>query len=153
MLVRSVVPLLSAYILLMSLLLSGNWILQGLVEERSNKLIETVLACISPDELLYGKLAGTVAVGLDRTREEAGGTVNAAASGQPRTPHDATARRKASGIDAVAASGSTRCHRSAQRTARNQAPTASRAMPPTIGGSTIGNVVTTRTALRSGPAP
>lgn len=64
MLVRSVVPLLSAYILLMSLLLSGNWILQGLVEERSNKLIETVLACISPDELLYGKLAGTVAVGL-----------------------------------------------------------------------------------------
>ena len=35
MLVRSVVPLLSAYILLMSLLLSGNWILQGLVEERS----------------------------------------------------------------------------------------------------------------------
>ena len=64
MLVRSIVPLLSAYILLMSLLLSGNWILQGLVEERSNKLIETVLACISPDELLYGKLAGTVAVGL-----------------------------------------------------------------------------------------
>lgn len=64
MLVRSVVPLLSAYILLMSLLLSGNWILQGLVEERSNKLIETVLACISPHELLYGKLAGTAAVGL-----------------------------------------------------------------------------------------
>lgn len=64
MLVRSIVPLLSAYILLMSLLLSGNWILQGLVEERSSKLIETVLACISPDELLYGKLAGTVAVGL-----------------------------------------------------------------------------------------
>jgi ABC-2 type transport system permease protein len=64
MLVRSIVPLLSAYILLMSLLLSGNWILQGLVEERSNKLIETVLACISPDELLYGKLTGTVAVGL-----------------------------------------------------------------------------------------
>ncbi|MES2422366.1 MAG: ABC transporter permease [Pseudomonadota bacterium] len=64
MLVRSIVPLLSAYILLMSLLLSGNWVLQGLVEERSNKLIETVLACVSPDELLYGKLAGTVAVGL-----------------------------------------------------------------------------------------
>ncbi len=62
--VRSILPLLAAYILLMSLLLSGSWMLQGLVEERSNKLIETVLACISPDELLFGKLAGTVAIGL-----------------------------------------------------------------------------------------
>ena len=62
--VRSIVPLLAAYILLMSLLMSGQWMLQGLVEERSNKLIETVLACISSDELLFGKLLGTVAVGL-----------------------------------------------------------------------------------------
>jgi ABC-type Na+ efflux pump permease subunit len=58
------VPLLSAYILLMSLLLSGNWILQGLVEELSNKLIETVLACISPEELMYGKLLGSMSVGF-----------------------------------------------------------------------------------------
>lgn len=64
MLVRSILPLTAAYILLMSLLLSGSWMLQGLVEERSNKLIETVLACVSPHELMYGKLAGTVAVGL-----------------------------------------------------------------------------------------
>ncbi|QIG78747.1 ABC transporter permease [Stakelama tenebrarum] len=63
-LIQSILPLLSAYILLMSLLLSGSWMLQGTVEERSNKLIETVLACISPDELMYGKLFGTVAVGL-----------------------------------------------------------------------------------------
>lgn len=63
-LIRSVLPLLSAYMLLMSLLLSGSWMLQGVVEERSNKLIETVLACVSPNELMYGKLAGTVAVGL-----------------------------------------------------------------------------------------
>ncbi|WP_188053590.1 ABC transporter permease [Sphingosinithalassobacter sp. CS137] len=63
-LIRSVLPLLSAYMLLMSLLLSGSWMLQGVVEERSNKLIETVLACVSPNELLYGKLFGTVAVGL-----------------------------------------------------------------------------------------
>lgn len=63
-LIRSIVPLGIAYLLLMSLLLSGSWMLQGLVEERSNKLLETVLACVSPDELLYGKLAGTVAIGL-----------------------------------------------------------------------------------------
>lgn len=63
-LVQSVVPLAMAYILLMSLLLSGSWMLQGLVEERSNKLLETVLACVSPNALMYGKLIGTVAVGL-----------------------------------------------------------------------------------------
>jgi len=62
--IRSILPLISAYILLMSLILSGSWMLQGAIEERSNKLIETVLACITPDELMYGKLIGTVAVGL-----------------------------------------------------------------------------------------
>jgi len=38
--------------------------LQGTVEERSNKLLETVLACVSPEELMYGKLLGTVGVGI-----------------------------------------------------------------------------------------
>jgi ABC-type Na+ efflux pump permease subunit len=64
MLVRSIVPLALAYILMMSLMLSGSWMLQGSVEERSNKLIESLLACISPEELMYGKLAGGLAVGL-----------------------------------------------------------------------------------------
>jgi len=64
MLIRSILPLACAYILLMSLVLSGSWMLQGTVEERSNKLLEAVLACVSPSELMYGKLAGTVAVGL-----------------------------------------------------------------------------------------
>jgi ABC-2 type transport system permease protein len=62
--IRSILPLLTSYILLMSLMLSGSWMLQGTVEERSNKLIETVLACVSPNELMYGKLVGTVAIGL-----------------------------------------------------------------------------------------
>jgi ABC-type Na+ efflux pump permease subunit len=64
MLVRSILPLAAAYLLMISLMLSGSWMLQGTVEERSNKLLETVLACISPEELMYGKLLGTAAVGL-----------------------------------------------------------------------------------------
>lgn len=64
MLVRSILPLISAYLLMISLMLSGNWMLQGTVEERSNKLLETVLACVSPEELMYGKLLGTAGVGL-----------------------------------------------------------------------------------------
>jgi len=64
MLVRSILPLAAAYLLMISLMLSGSWMLQGTVEERSNKLLETVLACVSPQELMYGKLLGTAGVGL-----------------------------------------------------------------------------------------
>ena len=64
LLVRSIVPLALSYILMMSLMLSGSWMLQGSVEERSNKLIESLLACIRPEELMYGKLLGGLAVGL-----------------------------------------------------------------------------------------
>ena len=64
MLVRSILPLAAAYLLMISLMLSGSWMLQGTVEERSNKLLETVLACVSPEELMNGKLLGTAGVGL-----------------------------------------------------------------------------------------
>ena len=64
MLVRSILPLAASYLLMMSLILSGSWMLQSTVEERSNKLLETVLACVSPEELMYGKLLGTIGVGL-----------------------------------------------------------------------------------------
>lgn len=64
MLVRSILPLAASYLLMMALMLSGSWMLQGTVEERSNKLLETVLAAVSPEQLMYGKLIGTAAVGL-----------------------------------------------------------------------------------------
>lgn len=64
MLIRSVLPMAASYMLMMSLLLSGSWMLQGTVEERSNKLVETVLACVSPEELMIGKLLGLVGIGL-----------------------------------------------------------------------------------------
>ena len=63
-LIRSILPLVACYMLMMSLMLSGSWMLQGTVEERSNKLLETVIACVSPEELMYGKLVGTVGIGL-----------------------------------------------------------------------------------------
>lgn len=64
MLVRSIVPLALAYILMMGLTLSGSWMLQGSIEERSKKLLESVLACISPEELMYGKLLAALGIGL-----------------------------------------------------------------------------------------
>lgn len=64
LLVRSIVPLALAYILMMGLTLSGSWMLQGAIEERSKKLLESVLACITPEELMYGKLLGALGIGL-----------------------------------------------------------------------------------------
>ncbi|HSV02597.1 MAG TPA: ABC transporter permease [Phenylobacterium sp.] len=63
MILRSALPLGFAYLLLISLMVSGAWMLQGLIEERSNKLLEAVIACITPEDLLYGKLIGVLAIG------------------------------------------------------------------------------------------
>lgn len=64
LMVRSSLPLIIALSLFLGLTLSGNWMLQGSTEERSNKLIEGVLACMRPESLMYGKLAGTLAIGM-----------------------------------------------------------------------------------------
>ncbi len=61
---QSILPLGIAYFLLISVFTSGAWLLQGVLEERSNKLLEAILACVSPGELMYGKLIGIVGVGF-----------------------------------------------------------------------------------------
>jgi len=64
MMVRSIVPLALVYLLLMAALITGGMMLQGVIEERSNRLLEAVLACVEPRELMVGKLIGLGAVGL-----------------------------------------------------------------------------------------
>lgn len=61
---RSIVPIALVYLLLLTAITTGSMMLQGVVEERSNKLIESVLACVKPDTLMQGKLIGLGAVGL-----------------------------------------------------------------------------------------
>lgn len=61
---RSIVPIGLVYLLLITAITTGSMMLQGVVEERSNKLVESVLACIKPDALMQGKLLGLGAVGL-----------------------------------------------------------------------------------------
>jgi len=61
---RSILPLAMAYLLLITVMTTGGMMLQGLIEERSNKLLESVLACVTPSELMYGKLLGLGGVGL-----------------------------------------------------------------------------------------
>jgi len=61
---RSIVPLALVYLLLIAAITTGQMLLQGVIEERSNKLLESVLACIRPADLMYGKLLGLGGVGL-----------------------------------------------------------------------------------------
>ena len=61
---RSALPLALVYLLLVAAMTTGSMMLQGLIEERSNKLLEAVLACVRPEELMQGKLLGLGAVGL-----------------------------------------------------------------------------------------
>ena len=61
---RSIIPLALVYLLLITTFTTGSLMLQGMIEERSNKLLESVLAAIRPSALMYGKLLGLGAVGL-----------------------------------------------------------------------------------------
>jgi ABC-2 type transport system permease protein len=64
LIVRSALPLALVYLLLVAAMTTGSMMLQGLIEERSNKLLEAVLACVRPEELMQGKLLGLGGVGL-----------------------------------------------------------------------------------------
>ena len=77
---RSIIPIALVYLLLITGITTGSMMLQGVVEERSNKLIESVLACIKPDALMQGKLLGLGAVGLCIVLVWAGCAVGAAYS-------------------------------------------------------------------------
>ena len=60
----SIIPIAMVYLLLITAITTGSMMLQGVVEERSNKLLESVLACIRPAQLMNGKLLGLGGVGL-----------------------------------------------------------------------------------------
>jgi ABC-type Na+ efflux pump permease subunit len=61
---RSIIPIALVYLLLITAITTGSMMLQGVVEERSNKLLESVLACVRPTALMNGKLLGLGGVGL-----------------------------------------------------------------------------------------
>jgi len=78
--IKSALPIALSYLLFMSIMTSGTKMLMGTIEERSNKLLESILACIDARELMYGKLVGVVALGLTAVVVWAGCAVGAAYS-------------------------------------------------------------------------
>ena len=58
------VALLGAALLLGSLAIYGQWVLVGVVEEKSNRVVELILSTVRPRHLLAGKVIGIGLLGL-----------------------------------------------------------------------------------------
>ena len=55
---------LSAIVLLMAISFYGQWVLVGVIEEKSNRVVEALLSAVAPWELLVGKVLGILALAL-----------------------------------------------------------------------------------------
>ena len=60
------VTFLSTIVMYAALALYGNWVLMGVVEEKSSRVIEVLLGAVRPFELLAGKVLGILAVALSQ---------------------------------------------------------------------------------------
>jgi ABC-2 type transport system permease protein len=61
---RLAVPGAFGLLLLMSLMTSAGYLLQGITEEKENRVIEIILSSVRPEDLLFGKLLGLGAAGI-----------------------------------------------------------------------------------------
>ena len=61
---RMMVPVVLSMLLLMALMTTGGYLVQGIGSEKENRVIEVLLATVRPQEILAGKLLGLGAVGL-----------------------------------------------------------------------------------------
>ena len=62
--VDSIVPIALAIILFVVSVMNSSVLLQGVVEEKSTRMIEVLLSCATPREITSGKLIGVIAVAL-----------------------------------------------------------------------------------------
>ncbi|HWD28130.1 MAG TPA: ABC transporter permease [Rhizomicrobium sp.] len=62
--IDSVVPIALAIILFVVSVMNSSVLLQGVVEEKSTRMIEVLLSCATPREITSGKLIGVIAVAL-----------------------------------------------------------------------------------------
>jgi len=59
-----IIPLLFGFLLIMAIFSSSGYLLQGLGEEKENRIMEILLSSVSPRQLLTGKVLGLGAAGL-----------------------------------------------------------------------------------------
>ncbi len=58
------IPYVMAILMIMSIFISSGYLLQGVGEEKENRLVEIILSSVTPQEWFLGKVAGLGAVGL-----------------------------------------------------------------------------------------
>lgn len=61
---RLAIPIVFVVVLFVALMMSTSYLVQGLAEEKENKVVEVLLASADPDEILTGKLLGLGGAGL-----------------------------------------------------------------------------------------
>jgi ABC-2 type transport system permease protein len=59
-----ILPFACGILIFMGVMMGGSGLMTSTVEEKSNRVIEVLLAAVSPLELMYGKLLGQLALGL-----------------------------------------------------------------------------------------
>jgi ABC-2 type transport system permease protein len=57
-------PIIMGFLLMMSVMMGGQVLMTSTVEEKSSRVVEVLLAAVSPLELMWGKLLGQLGVGL-----------------------------------------------------------------------------------------
>ncbi|HVP75147.1 MAG TPA: ABC transporter permease [Gaiellaceae bacterium] len=75
------VAYIGSLLLLMSLAVYGQWVLVGVVEEKSNRVVELILSTVRPRHLLAGKVIGIGLLGLAQLALVAGLAVTLLAAG------------------------------------------------------------------------
>jgi ABC-type Na+ efflux pump permease subunit len=61
---NQLIPMALMGLLLMSVMMSGQYLLTTTIEEKSSRVVEVLLSAVSPMELMVGKILGQFAVGL-----------------------------------------------------------------------------------------
>ena len=78
----------AAILLYVALILAANWVATGVVEEKSSRIVELMLAAIRPGEMLVGKLVGIGLVVLGQVAAAVAASVAAGtATGSFDLPH------------------------------------------------------------------
>jgi ABC-2 type transport system permease protein len=58
------IPFIFAMLFMMSIFTTSSFLMQGVVEEKESRLVEILMTCITPLQLLWGKILGLGALGL-----------------------------------------------------------------------------------------
>lgn len=61
---KSVIGFVLAFFIYMSIFIYGTQVLRGVMEEKSNRIVEVIISSIRPFELMLGKIIGIALVGL-----------------------------------------------------------------------------------------